>query len=58
MKSVDIPILQQLSDAAKTWQTTAASVGVVITTLTTTIGGEVVRLSWIADQNAWEIHAD
>lgn len=58
MRSEDIPILQQLANAASGWQTTAQGVGVTITILNVTINGQPVALFWDSTANDWKITAE
>ena len=55
MRSVDVPVLQQLVNAANGWRTTAASVNVTLDMLTTQINGQAVILAWNSTDNDWDV---
>lgn len=55
MRSKDVPVLQQLVNAATDWRNTAASVNVALDMLTTQINEQTVILAWNSTDNDWDV---
>lgn len=58
VRSDDVDTLQLLVTAAHEWQTIAAGQNVVLTIITATINGKVVKLYWDEAQQIWDITAE
>lgn len=58
VRSDDVDTLQILVDAANGWQTAAAAHNVVLTIVTASINGKIVKLFWDETAGIWDITAE